>query len=63
MTPTDFEELLNVVSLIVSLKNTSFRQALPSSDKLAVILRYLASCWWLARQFDVLVQNIQGIHF
>jgi len=43
MTPTDFEELLNMVSPIISRKNTSFRQAIPASDKLAVILRYLAT--------------------
>jgi hypothetical protein len=56
MTPTGFKELPNMVSPFISRKNTSFRQAIPSSDQLAVMLR-------LARQFDVFFQNIQGIHF
>jgi hypothetical protein len=43
VTQTDVEELLNMVSPFISRKNTSFRQAFPASDKLAVILRYLAT--------------------
>jgi hypothetical protein len=43
MTPTDFEELLNMVPPFISRMNTSLRQAISASDKLAVILRYLAT--------------------
>jgi hypothetical protein len=32
MTPTDFEELPNMVSPIISRKNTYFRQAIPTTD-------------------------------
>lgn len=35
MAPKDFEYLLNMVFPIISWKNTSFRQAIPTSDKLA----------------------------
>jgi hypothetical protein len=62
MTPTDFEELLNMVPPFISRMNTSLRQAISASDNLAVILRYLATGDSLG-SFDVLVQYIQGIHF
>jgi hypothetical protein len=40
MTPTDFKELLNMVSPFISEKNISFRQAISAIDKLVVVLRY-----------------------
>jgi hypothetical protein len=43
MTPTDFEDLLNMMSPIISRKNTTFQQEIPASNKLAVTMRYLAT--------------------
>jgi hypothetical protein len=62
MTPTGFKELPNMVSPFISRKNTSFRQAIPSSDQLAVMLRYLATGDSLG-SLMYFFQNIQGIHF
>jgi hypothetical protein len=54
MTPTDFEELLNLVSPIIFRKNTSFRQAVSASGKLAVIMRHDDSLGSLMYLFRIL---------
>jgi hypothetical protein len=62
MTPTGFKELLNMVSPFISRKNTSFRQAIPSSDKLAIILIHtgdsLGSVMYLFRIFRASISRL-----
>jgi hypothetical protein len=55
MTPTDFEELF--VSPTISRKNASFRQAVPATDKLAVVLR----CQSLGSLIRIFRASISGL--
>jgi len=43
MTPSDFEELLQMVGGKISKCDTRFRETIPASIRLAVTLRFLAS--------------------
>jgi len=43
MTPSDFEELLQMVGGKISKCDTMFRETIPASIRLAVTLRFLAS--------------------
>jgi hypothetical protein len=61
MTPTGFKEFLNMVSPFISRKNTSFRQAVPSSDQLTVILRYDDSLGSLMYLFRILRSSISRL--
>jgi hypothetical protein len=43
VTPVQFEDILSKVGPFISVNNTSFREAIPAADKLAVKLRFLAT--------------------
>uniref|UniRef100_A0A6P7FE40 Putative nuclease HARBI1 n=1 Tax=Diabrotica virgifera virgifera TaxID=50390 RepID=A0A6P7FE40_DIAVI len=43
MTTTDFQTLLDLIGPVISRKDTSFRAAIPASERLAVTLRFFAS--------------------
>lgn len=43
MTSTDFENLLKLISPQIAKKNTTFRQAIPPHERLAITLRFLAT--------------------
>lgn len=43
MKNSDFEHLLSIIAPKIIKKDTSFRQAIPASQRLAVTLRFLAS--------------------
>ncbi|KAF0717263.1 tigger transposable element-derived protein 4-like [Aphis craccivora] len=43
MSPSQFNELLNMVILSITKNDTNFRKAIPAQDRLAITLRFLAT--------------------
>ena len=46
MDSTSFEELLSAIAPKITHQDTVFRNAISPGERLAVTLRYLATCWF-----------------